>query len=492
MFSDVQKLKLTAAQKHLDQLTQEEKAMHQDVHDLKDRLSGLEQRLAKMQWQDEHSMSAFRGKRLSTFKRLFTERKVYREYQQALTELNALPDQIAALTSELEIAEMQTAHQIADNGILAQIQAAEQAFWQIERATCLSELGITPAEAVKLLTDNEITPFLDESDRKVFERPREYETKGKAALCAVHKMDIMPANSRLSTLKEANVERTEKVTLDGKEYEYSYLLERDTVHLSMNDEVSSHVFGNWDQCHYTVLQPCAEIANEKIGSLEPNDTFTRGGVDLTKNAWILCPIDEVETVQELNPHVHVLGYKGENAQGLAAPFLSQLGYRAESVGMWGWSNWESEQQFYRIAEREKLPVIQHTDSPDYQDEDFKIGTNKTIALVKMLVENDLVHSAADLEHLQPQLKHVGFDIAKSQMSAGIVANHHNIEVLAEKMQRAGMALSKTEQIALQTQMDRPIEESKAMRNNMSLSDYLTQLMVKHIVRARTVETERSL
>ncbi len=428
MFKDVQQLKLKEAEAVLAQLKTTEAAMYDDVRALKDRLWDLEFKLQSMQQREKAATGDFRGKRFSAFERLITKRKTYKVYQNALVELKSLPNKIAALSSEIEIAEMQATDKVATSGILQKIEEAEKNIGAVERAVSLAELNITPTDAISLLETNEITPVLDESDRKIFERPREYETKGKAALCAVHKMDIMPENSRLSTLKEAGVERTEKIMIDDKEYKYSYLMERDTVHLSMNDEVSSHMYGNWDQCHYTVLQPCAEIANEKIGSLEPNDTFTRGGVDLTKNAWILCPADEVETVQELNPHVHVLGYKGENAQGLAAPFLSQLGYRAESVGMWGWSDWESEQQFYRIAEREKLPVIQHTDSPEYQDEVFKIGTNKTIALVKMLVENDLVHSAADLEHLQPQLKHVGFDIAKSQMSAGIVANHHNIEV----------------------------------------------------------------
>ncbi len=483
MFSDVQKLKLAEIQNNLDCLKAEEQAMHDEVCSLRDKLWALEH-------QQERGLSG--KKQFSVLERLLTKRKAYKRYQNAVAELKASPDKITALMSEIEIAEMQTADKIATSGILQKIEEAEKNIWAIEDAVSLAELNITPVDAISLLETNEITPVLDESDRKIFERPREYETKGKAALCAVHKMDIMPENSRLSTLKESGVERTEKIMIDGKEYTYSYLMERDTIHLSMNDEVSSHMYGNWDQCHYTVLQPCAEIANEKIGALEPNDTFTRGGVGLTPNAWILCPANEVETVKELNPHVHVLGYKGENAMGLAAPFLSQLGYRAENVNAWGWFDYESEQQFYRIAEREKLPVIQHTDSIDYKDEVFKIGTNKTIALIKMLVDHNLVQSVADLERLRPQLDNACFDVSEYQMATGITTNRHNVEVLAEKMQRAGMPLSMAEQVALQAQMDHPIEECKAMRNNLPLCDYLTHVMVDCAVRAHAIQAEQSL
>lgn len=140
----------------------------------------------------------------------------------------------------------------------------------------MGELGIQPFEAMKLLEANGITPILDESDREIFKRPRNYQSKND--LIMVHKTDFIPKNNRLSTQKEAGVERNLKVNLDGKDYEFSYLIERDTVHTSMNDEVSSHMFGEWDHCRYTVLQPFAEVANEKIGATVPNDTYTKGGI----------------------------------------------------------------------------------------------------------------------------------------------------------------------------------------------------------------------
>ena len=508
MFKDVQKLMLAEAEVKLQALKAEKESMRADVVVLRDKIWDYERKLETLQLNEKHKTGEFRNQNILVLKRIFSAktRKAYKKYQAALAELKTLPDRISKLTSEMEIAEKQVDLQINTSGILQKIEAAEYDYYHKDMAQCLGELNLSPAEAIKLLENHDITPVLDESDYATFERPREYATKGKAALCAVHKMDIMPENNRISTIKEAGVMQNEKIQIDGKEYEYSYLLERDTVHLSMNDEVSSHNWGNWDNCHYCILQPMAEIPSDKIGSLEPNDTYTRGGVDLTQNAWILCPAAEVETVKELNPGVNVMGYKSENAKGLAAPFLSQLGYRAEKVGMWGWDDHESEQQFYQIAEREKLDVVQHTDSTDYEDEEFNIGINKAIAIVKMLVDNHLIQSASDLERLAPQLKTVDFNdmvgkiFAQTSFSSksrpiapcAIVGNRRNLEVLAAKMQRAGIPLSNTDQANLQHIIDHYGKSKAADVLGVSPCEYAAQVLANSVLRARTMEADRTL
>ncbi|MBO4726199.1 MAG: hypothetical protein J5598_01185 [Clostridia bacterium] len=515
MFNDVQRLKLREAEEQVARLKEQESAMYDEVRTLKDKLWDLEN-------QERRGLGAYHGKKqFSAFERLVTNRKAYREYQAKLAELKTLPTRIAKLKSEIAIAEMQTSEQIAQSGILQSIEQAQSQGWAVERAQTLAELGMTPVEAIQLLEDNEITPVLDESDNHVFERPREYLTKGKAALCAVHKMDIMPTGNKLETLSEAQVEETAKIVLDGQEYEYKYAYDRNTMHVSMNDEVSSHNWGNWDKCHYTILQPFNEIANERIGSMEPNDTYTRGGIDLTTNAWILCPADEVETVKELNPQVHVLGYKGENSKGLAAPFLSQLGYRAENVGMWGWSDDESAKQFYELAKQEKLNIVQHTNSTDFEDEEFQIGINKAIAIMKMMVEKNLVKSFADFERLRPQLKDVGWNdyVVKLFYSTGVhepslisdsavIANHRQIDVFARKMQLAGMPLTGVQALALEEKAGLMDEENtregltsaiyydpeygSPAQQKFSPVDFATKIMIDSAVRSRTMETECAL
>ena len=497
MFKDVQQLKLKEALDTYEQLKLKKEAMLDDVRALQNKLWDMEFRM-------QCGVNDYRGKKkFSVWERLISKRKAYREYQSFLAELKTLPEKMAILSSEIEIAEMQATDAIEKSGILQDLKDIEELSYEIERATTLGNLKITPAEAVKLLEDNEIVPVLDESDCVVFDRPREYENKGKAALCAVHKMDIMPTKSRLTTLREAGVKQTEKVTLDGKEYEYSFLLERNTIHVSLNDEVSSHMYGNWENCHYTVLQPFVEIPNENIGAMVPNDTYTRGGIDLTENAWILCPENEVETVKQLNPHVHVLGYKGENSKGLAAPFLSQLGYRAEHVGQWGWADFESQQQIFGLAERENLSIVQHSYSTDFEDEEFNIFTNKAIAIIKMLIDKGLVQSVADFERLKSQLIKSQYDFPVSSIishtkvndlklidDTAIVANRRNVQIFAEKMQHAGMPLNQDEQLALQVQLE---DSSSAvaceMRGNSNVSDFVTHIMLNSAIRSRTMQTE---
>ena len=488
MFKDVQELKLAEMNNQLEQLKNKVTAMKSDVENLNDKLFHLNERLKHLQRSEKSKSFEFGGGKFSILERLINKQKRerYHIYLNAIDELKFLPNKISRLSSELEIAKMQTADKIKRSGILQEIKTVEDVIYKINNAKCLADVDMTPTDAMEVLEINGITPVLDESDRAIFERPRNYQSK--ADLIAVHKMDVVPTNNRLLTLKEAGVQRVGKVILDGKGYTYNYLLERNTVHISMNDEVSSHEGGNWDKCHYTVLQPFDEIPNEKIGMMLSNDTFTRGGFDLTKNAWILCPVKEVETVKKLNPNVHVLGYNAENSYGLAAPFLSQLGYRAESVGAWGWADEQSEQQFGKLAKQEKLNMVQHNSTTDYEDEDFLIQTNKAIAIVKMLVENNLIQSPLDWERIKPQLEdQINFSCLLCGIwsstrvfpefinDTAVVANKRQVIVLAEKMAQAGMPLTQHEQNTLQTQID----DFK----RQSLVELVTKILLNSAVRS---------
>lgn len=506
MFKDVQQLKISELENEVARLKAKQVEMESDVHNLQDRLHDLES-------QQEQGMNAYRGqKTFSAWERLVTKRKAYHAYQTKLSELKALPQKIAALHSQIEIAKIEAADQIASSGIIEQIEAAQNQVSTVSRATTLAQLGIAPVDAMTMLEDNGITPVLDESDRTIFERPRNYRTTDD--LIAVHKMDLMPTDNRLSTAAEAKVKKTEKITLDGQEYEYSYLLERNTMHVSLNDEVSSHGGGNWDNCHYTVLQPLGEIAKSQIGSMLPNDTYTRGGIGLTENAWILCPAAEVETVKELNPNVHVLGYQAENSKGLAAPFLSQLGYRAESVGQWGWQDQESQQEFADVAKRANLQMVQHDSSTDVEDEDFQIAANKAIALIKMLRDENLIQTPQDYLRLKPQLEqqavlsvYLNKILALSQVHDeiandyrnydAVVAKKQNVKAFSDKMSRAGMPLSADEIMTLRTRYQDQLEGTNNARyysagKELTNNDLVARVLVNSAIRSRTIETERSL
>ncbi len=254
--------------------------------------------------------------------------------------------------------------------------------------------------------------------------------------------------------KDSNVEYKKSITINGVEYEYSFKSARDTVHMAMNDEVSSHMYGSWDDCKYSVLIPFEDIPNEKIGRAAPMDTFTRGSIELSENTWILCPKNEVDRLKTFNPKVHVLGYDGENVQGFSQPFLTQLGYRAEDVGMWNWQNDESARQFYELMAREQIKTGTHTYTYFHEDEQMLGAINQAVSLSKLLRDNHLITNPEDIENIMKQLEDnyqgFGFILSglgeKSQMEGdlepqSIKGNHKQVDIFLEEMKKNGFNIS---------------------------------------------------
>ena len=326
----------------------------------------------------------------------------------------------------------------------------------------------------------------------------------------VHKSKGMPMGNRLSTQKELGLKNTSNIELDGKKYSYSYEVPRDTLHTSMNGEVSSHFYGNFEDRKYATLQPFAEVDNRQVAAAVPNDTYTHGGIPLSRNAWLLCPASEVAKAKQQNPNINVLGYQGDSVKGFADPFLSQLGYRAQEVGQWGWElGSKAQDQFYQIAQRENFRIQQHTDTTEREDELFIMNINIMIALVKLLRDNDLVQSASDFERLKPQLdKQAGFNYltiidVKTQVREpkniddnAIIAHGKQIVVLAEKMQKAGMPLSDKEIQILQTKLNdvrhHTNDTEKKLGVNLRLPEIIERSVVNSMLRSRTIEAERSI
>ncbi len=153
--------------------------------------------------------------------------------------------------------------------------------------------------------------------------------------------------------------------------------------------------------------------------------------------------------------------------GLAAPFLSQLGYRAEQVGQWGWQDYQSQEAYNTLMQRENFKLVQHCDTTDIQDEEFLISANKLVGIMKMLKDNNLVQSVADYQRIKPQLevKDYGQILKNVTLSktnvfeqetidpTAIVANGKQMTVLAKKMQQAGMPFPKTEFGLMQAKLE---------------------------------------
>ncbi|MBQ7973343.1 MAG: hypothetical protein IJ295_00045, partial [Clostridia bacterium] len=218
MFKDVQRLKIADLQNQIARIQNKQSILEDPANELEDLI---------MRWEKYYARGPrYDGKKdFNKWERLVSHRKEYQKYHTYMQDFQQIPEKIAALKVRLETTKQGIAQE--NDRLKQEIDQLEMQILRIKKATTLVELKVHPAEAVTMLENHGITPILDESDKTIFEHPRNYEST--ADLIAVHKTKFMPTGSRLSTLKELGVEATKSVTIDGQEYHYNFQLERNTV-----------------------------------------------------------------------------------------------------------------------------------------------------------------------------------------------------------------------------------------------------------------------
>ena len=359
----------------------------------------------------------------------------------------ALPDIITKTMQDLK-EEQETADKNPETKELREkLDSISKRISVIKNAKTLLEMDSNPKDAIKILEENGLQPILTESDKAETYHAIDYSSK--SSLIGVYKTMYMPTENMIKTAKDAKILRRETVVLDGISYENTYEAARDTIHMTMNDEASSHIFGTSEGCRYAELIPFTEIPNEKIGMAKPQDTFIIGDLELTENAWILCPKEETEKVKELNPVVHVIGYDGESVKGFVRPFLTQLGYRGEDVTMCGWADETSENEFIKLMGNEGVSCNLRLDTFCYEDEEILERINNAVELSKLLRDKRIIKSKDDIKQvmsmLEPKEQGCGqllielftesrFKDEKNDVA--IKANNRQIDIFIEKMAKA--------------------------------------------------------
>ena len=165
-------------------------------------------------------------------------------------------------------------------------------------------------------------------------------------------------------------------------------------------------------------------------------------------------------------------------------------------------------------ERRGIQEIQHDNSTDAEDEEFQIATNKLIALIKMLRDENLIQTPQDYLRLKPQLEQqvdltmllnkvmassqVANEITKNGRNQdAIVAQGQNVKAFVAKMSQAGMPLSKEEIFALQTRLD----DQREGTNNAAYygagkefkpGELIERVLVNNALRSRTLEAGREM
>lgn len=389
-------------------------------------------------------------KHFSLIQRFLTKREEYREYREEEEEYSKKSRKADEIRNKLSTEKPRLEKEIKELKLYESLRAAEEKLEKAKNAKVIKDLGIDLVEAFSILEENNIPIVLTEADKVETKVERDYSSKG--ALIGVHKTQFAPIGSIIKTAKDAKAISKDTITINGQEYEYEFVSERDTVHMAMNDEVSSHMYGSWEDCKYSILIPMSDIPNEKIGYASSVDTFTKGSLSLSQNCWILCPINEVEQVRKNNPNVHVIGYEGDSVLGYSSPFLSALGYRAEDVGMWSWYDEESKKQFTELMEQEGLRIAPHSATYFHEDENALIEINSLVSICNIIKNNGLLKNADDIPNMIEQLSETHFYWCIESLCGGsrfdngeypdaVKGNHRHLDIFFSKMQENGFELS---------------------------------------------------
>ena len=198
----------------------------------------------------------------------------------------------------------------------------------------------------------------------------------------------------------------------------------------------------WSSMKYAVLVPFKDIPREQIISAESVDTYTKGGVNLTKNSWIICPKGEKDKISKNNPGVKVMEYEGENAKDYANTFLSTLGYRQEKANEHYWKNEYSQDKYSKLMKKEGFKEDIHYGSEMHVEEEMLNAINRTISVLKVIKENGLVNNIEDIEVIYSQLNSQRIPVfLRNCLDYNI--RKAGLETLNEKLKKIGINICKT-------------------------------------------------
>ena len=446
-----------------EELAQKLQALESLSNERRQPLLDLSVRISELQYRQE---AGFEKKEFGFVQKHITRRSAYKAYLDKLEEHSNLPETIAKLKEEYAEKEKAIDDSLRAEGVFDEYNETHAAFDTVKYAKSLAAMGVSVDSALAILSEHGIEPVLTEADKEVFVHPRDYSSK--SSLIAVHKTNFAPSGDIIKTSKDSHAKKEKTIMINGTQYTYSFEHERDTIHMAMNDEVSSHMYGSWDNCPYAILVPFEDIPNEKIARAAPMDTFTRGNLALTENSWILCPKDQVAEIQKANPKVRVMGYEGESVAGFSQPFLSALGYRPEDVGMWSWQDSDSAKQFSELLRKEGIIEGTHSYTYFHEDEEVLTGINQAISLCSLIRDNNLISFSKDIPALTQELsnahQHFGTilsglaepGLTKDAEATAIKANGLQVDIFLKKLAESGFDLSPAYQSVLRDLCKTPL------------------------------------
>ena len=248
--------------------------------------------------------------------------------------------------------------------------------------------GIEDVQEINKILQEGITidKILEEISTKQYDEYIEHKgLESLSDIILVHKTYYAPQNNTIKTSENAGATVEHDFTFEGKEYNYLTPSHRQTIHFSMNGEVTANDGGNFTGRKYAILIPFENIDKEQLGSAYPVDTFLDGDVRIQPGGYILCPEVEREKVGKQNPNLIVLGYEKESVDEYGDKLLEQvLGYKKEGIGHMTLRNESDEKKIYDILNKTNIKQHgPHGGTPEFEQEKTKNIIDVVLSMIKI-------------------------------------------------------------------------------------------------------------
>lgn len=220
---------------------------------------------------------------------------------------------------------------------------------------------------------------------------------------------------------------------------------RSTLHFTINGLVGSHAYGNFEGNPYIILEPLKYHVDEKsLIGLRPEDTYFNDDLNLSNEAVIMMPLDQVVKLLSDDKKVATLKnfnvciFDGDERKAVEC-VLEQLGYDSFLVNSHGYEDGIMENTndndmykfIYNLAEEKKISTERHYYSSvrkedleklismqEQYNKDYFMYVLNNCDISEPLKENlltlyndDLITKNYDFvqDHVESLLKEVGYD-----------------------------------------------------------------------------------
>lgn len=273
-------------------------------------------------------------------------------------------------------------------------ESVEDRIKKIANAKTWKELGVSFKEGIKILEQNRIPVVMDEGDAIITENERDYSSW--ESLIAIHITNYAIQNETLYTPESTGRIRPMAFVYNDKLYEYPFMFYRNTISVTINNEVVDFDTTGWSKAKYAALMPFDKIPKNQIHAGCPVDAVIEGDLKLSQDSWILCPECEIENVKKQNSNIHVIGYEGESVGGYARALASALGYRVEDFDYQQWKDHKSMGLYAALMEKDGISTEMHSRTESYKNE-WAIGDAfSLVSICKAIKDNGLVKRKKDI------------------------------------------------------------------------------------------------